>query len=200
MKILGITGGIGCGKSEVCGYLKRKYGAVVILADNVAHELMEPGTDCYEKLCALFGAEYLLEDGHLNRKKIGDLVFKEHSLLEQMNRIVHPAVWDEINGRIQAARQEGKTLLILEAALLVGSAYRQICDEFWYIYAREDVRISRLLASRNLTEEKARDVMARQCTEEEFRAGCDFTVDNSGEFSETEKQIDSRMSGWNREQ
>ncbi len=196
MKIIGITGGIGCGKSEVCGYLKERYHALMIPADLVAHELMEPGTACYRRLCGLFGPEYLLEDGRLNRKKIGDVAFRDPGLLKQMNDIVHPAVWEEVNTRIAAADEEGGKLVILEAALLLDPAnrqYRELCDEFWYIYASEAVRLERLLASRDLTEEKARSVMARQSTEEEFRRGCDFTVDNSGDFSETVKQMDARL-------
>jgi dephospho-CoA kinase len=193
MKIIGITGGIGCGKSEVCRYLKRKYGAQIIMADDVAHEVTQPGTKCCERLKELFGDGYFLEDGSLDRKKTGALVFKRPGLLKKMNGIIHPAVWDEINARLKAAQAAGKGLAVIEAALLVGSNYRQICSEFWYIYADRDVRIKRLIESRDITKEKALDVMKNQISEEEFRAGCDFTVDNSGDFEETARRIDERL-------
>lgn len=193
MKIIGMTGGIGCGKSEVCRYLAEQYGAAVIYSDLVAHELMEPGTACYRELVELFGEEYLLPDGHLNRKKIGDIAFRDPEMISRMNAIVHPAVWDEIVSRIRTAEQEGKDLVILESALLVGSAYRQLCDEFWNVYADEQTRIRRLVQSRDITEEKAKSVMDRQHSAEQFRDGCDFTLDNSGAFSETQKAIDARF-------
>ena len=193
MEIIGITGGIGCGKSEVCRYLRERYGAEVIMADDVGHEVTRPGTKCCERLKELFGDGYFLEDGSLDRKKAGALVFKRPELLKKMNDIIHPAVWDEINARLKTAQETGKELAVIEAALLVGSKYRQICSEFWNIYADRDVRIQRLIESRDITKEKALDVMKNQISEEEFKAGCDFTVDNSGDFKETARRIDERL-------
>ena len=201
MLIIGMTGGIGCGKSEVCRYLEKEYDAALLFTDLIAHEVMEPGTDCYRRLTALFSGEmrewfpdgFLLPDGHLDRKKIGDVAFHHPQVLEKMNAVIHPAVWEEANARIRKAEEAGKKLVILESALLIGTDYRSICTEFWYVFADEDVRIRRLLASRDLTEEKAKSIMARQCTEETFRVGCDFVVDNSGDFAETAAAIDAHL-------
>ncbi len=193
MKVIGMTGGIGCGKSAVCRYLEKEYHAQIIYSDQVAHELMEPGTDCYRRLRELFGEAYLLPDGHLDRKKIGDAAFKDPQLIARMNEIVHPAVWDEIVSRINRAKESGTELVVLESALLVGSSYRALCDEFWNVYADEETRIQRLIQSRDITREKAENIMARQHSETQFREGCDFTLDNSGDFPETEREIDRRL-------
>lgn len=194
MEVIGLTGGIGSGKSEVCRYLEKKYGAEIIMADDVAHEVTGPGTDCWKQLKYLFGEEYFLEDGSLDRKKAGALAFRRPEILSQMNGIIHPAVWDEIQKRLAEAEKSGKRLAVIEAALLVGSRYRQICREFWYIYADRTVRIKRLKESRNISEEKAADVMKNQLSDEEFRAACEFTADNSGDFADTAKQIDEHLS------
>ena len=197
MKVIGLTGGIGSGKSEVCRYLKNKYGAEIMMADDVAHEVTEPGSKCWERLKELFGEDYFLEDGSLDRKKAGALAFRQPEILQKMNEIIHPAVWDEIQERLAKAKKAGKKLAVIEAALLVGSRYREICHEFWYIYADRKTRIKRLAESRNISEEKALDVMKNQLSDEEFKAACEFTADNSGDFADTAKQIDEHLSKGN---
>lgn len=197
MKVIGLTGGIGSGKSEVCRYLKNKYGAEIMMADDVAHEVTEPGSKCWERLKELFGDDYFLEDGSLDRKKAGALAFRQPEILQKMNEIIHPAVWDEIQERLAKAKKAGKKLAVIEAALLVGSRYREICHEFWYIYADRKTRIKRLAESRNISEEKALDVMKNQLSDEEFKAACEFTADNSGDFADTAKQIDEHLSKGN---
>lgn len=197
MKVIGLTGGIGSGKSEVCRYLKNKYGAEIMMADDVAHEVTEPGSKCWERLKELFGDDYFLEDGSLDRKKAGALAFRQPEILQKMNEIIHPAVWDEIQERLAKAKKAEKKLAVIEAALLVGSRYREICHEFWYIYADRKTRIKRLAESRNISEEKALDVMKNQLSDEEFKAACEFTADNSGDFADTAKQIDEHLSKGN---
>ena len=197
MEVIGLTGGIGSGKSEVCRYLEKRYSAEIIMADDVAHEVTEPGTDCWKQLKELFGEEYFLPDGRLDRKKAGALAFRQPEILGKMNGIIHPAVWDEIQERLAEAEKAGKKLAVIEAALLVGSRYRQICREFWYIYADRDVRIKRLKESRNISKEKAAAVMKNQLSDEEFKAACEFTADNSGDFADTAKQIDEHLSKGN---
>ena len=193
MIVIGMTGGIGCGKSHVCKYLKAEYDAELIIADDVANEICEPGGRVYEEVKALLGEEYYNEDGTRNRTLIGNRAFKEPELLEQMNRIIHPAVRLEIEDRLQAAAEAGKQVAVVEAALLIEAGYRDICTEYWYVYASKGTRIRRLLASRPITVEKIEDVMSRQLSEEEFRNGCDVTIDNDGDTSFTDAQVDARM-------
>lgn len=193
MRIIGITGGIGSGKTQVCSYLEEKYGAVVLTADDIAHKVTKPGTSCIRQLHQFFGREYFLPDGSMDRKKIGTVAFASPILLERLNSIIHPAVYDEIKKHLRIAEAEGKNLVLIEAALLIGTAYRDLCDEFWYVYAREDVRIRRLQEGRSISEERARSVMKRQLSEAEFRRGCDYLLDNSGTFMQTAEEIDKRL-------
>ena len=193
MIVIGITGGIGCGKSLVCHYLKEKYGAEILMADTIAHEVIEPGGEAYEEYYALFGEECLLPDGLFDRKKIGDRAFKDPALIEKMNSIIHPAVKRTIVNRIRQAEMNGKDLCVIEAALLIEAGYRDICQEYWYIYADLDTRVSRLLQSRDITEGKIASIMQRQQAEEVYRQECEYTIDNSGDFRFTAEDIDTRI-------
>ena len=193
MTVIGITGGIGCGKSTVCGYLKEKYDACVLMADDVGHDVMAPGGCAYDALKMLLGDEYILPDKTFDRKKIGNRAFKEPGLLEKMNAIIHPAVHESIIDTLSEAEKSGREFGVVEAALLIEAGYRDICSEYWYVYTDEELRIKRLMASRDITEEKARDVMKRQLSEDEFRKNCEFVVLNNNDFKETAKQIDERI-------
>ena len=147
MRFIGITGGVGAGKSEILGYLAKKPDTRVMLADEIAHELMSPGTECYDRICETFGAEDIfLPQGGLNRGKLAAVIFSDEAKRRQMNAIVHPAVRVYVEKEAAREKQGGKRkLLVLEAALLIEEHYDEICDELWYIYTREDIRRERLM-------------------------------------------------------
>lgn len=193
MIILGLTGGIGCGKSEVCAYLKDKYNAYIIKTDDLGHDVMAPGGAAYGDLTALLGSEFILPDGNFDRKALGSRAFGEPELLQKMNAIIHPAVRRMVESGLEDAKDSGYALAVIESALLIEAGYREICTEFWYIYAHEDVRTGRLMKSRDITHEKISDIMNKQRSEEEFRSECDVTIDNSFEFETTKRQIDERL-------
>ena len=193
MIILGLTGGIGCGKSEVCACLKDKYNAYIIKTDDLGHEVMAPGGIAYSALKELLGNEFVLPDGNFDRKALGSKAFKEPELLERMNAIIHPAVRKMVEDGLENARNSGYPLAVIESALLIEAGYRDICTEFWYIYASEDVRVKRLTESRSLSPEKIADIMDKQRSEEEFRRECDVTIDNSFDFEITKGLIDERL-------
>ena len=193
MRVIGITGGVGAGKSEVIGYIEKQYRAPVLLADDIGHDLMHSQGACYRAVIDLFGKEILTEDGEPDRKRIADLVFRDPQLLEQLNAVIHPAVRKEILHRIEDRRKEKDAFFFLESAILIEEKYDEICDELWYVYAGESVREARLKESRHYSEQKIRDVMCRQLPEAVFRRKCDFVIDNSADFSETAHQIDERM-------
>lgn len=194
MKIIGITGGVGAGKTEVMTYIGQHYDATVIKADEVGYFLMEPGKECYAPIVRLFGQQITDEAGNLNRKRIAELIFRDGEKLEQMNRIVHPAVKEYIRKAIENEKKLDTAFVFVEAALLIEDHYDEICDELWYIYADERLRRARLKSDRNYTDERIDGIMENQLSEEEFSEACDFEIDNSGEFEETKKQIDQRMS------
>ena len=193
MIIIGITGGIGCGKSEVCRELKNKYGAFTISADEIGHDLLKAGSDCFEELKELLGEDMIGPDGSFDRRKVGDRAFADPSLLDQMNEIIHPAVLDRIFDLLDVAESKKRRLAVIEAALLLEAGYKQYCNDVWYIYASEKTRIRRLKESRNLSDEKIADIMSRQLPEEVFREQCDYTIDNNLDFDITAMQIRERL-------
>lgn len=195
MKFIGITGGVGAGKSAVLDYLATKPGVRVMLADEIAHELMEPGTDCYEQIRKTFPNEDIYkEDGHFDRMKLAKVIFSDEKKRVQMNEIVHPAVKRYVIAEADRGRQEGKpALLVLEAALLIEEHYDEICDELWYIYTREDVREARLMESRGYSREKVQQIFASQLKEAEYRRHCSIVIDNNAELAEMQHQIDEAV-------
>lgn len=192
MKVLGITGGVGAGKSTVLDFLGKRYHGRVIQADQVAHFLMEPGRVCYYKIIEEFGSGILRGDDTIDRGKLGAQVFKNPEKLEKLNKIVHPQTKEYIAAEIQKERKEGKVpFVVVEAALLIEDHYDVICDELWYIYADEDVRRERLEKSRGYTREKITEIMKNQLPDEKFREYCQFVVDNSqGNMENTYRQIE----------
>ena len=193
MRIIGITGGVGAGKTEVMTYIGQHYDAV-IKADEVGYLLMEPGRECYLPIVRLFGRQITDESGNLNRKRIAELIFRDQEKLRQMNQIVHPAVKAYVRRAIAEEEKAGTSYVFIEAALLIEDHYDEICDELWYIYADERVRRDRLRRDRNYSDDRIDSIMENQLSEEEFSEHCDFEVDNSGAFEETIKQIARRMS------
>lgn len=193
MKIIGITGGVGAGKSEVLNFIAGRYDATVVEADQVGYLVMQPGKEAFEPVAELFGPSVVKEDQTLNREKIAQIVFEDRQLLEKLNAIVHPAVKRYIRRAIQMEQEAGTEIFVVEAALLIEDKYDEICDELWYIYADENVRMHRLMKNRGYSVEKIRGILANQLSEEEFESHCDFEIDNSGDFQDTVRQIEQRM-------
>lgn len=194
MKIIGITGGIGSGKSTVLKLLREKYQAYIVEADKVAHELMEPGQEAYEKIKEAFPETIFNADGRINRTALGNLVFQNPDWLNRLNGIVHPAVKTWILNEIGQQKQNHICkLFVIEAALLIEDGYTEICDEIWYVYAEESVRVKRLMESRGYSLDKCRAVMQNQSEEAYYRKNTSAWIDNSLTFAETEKQVDALL-------
>ena len=197
-KVIGITGGVGAGKSTILSYLEQKYHAVVIRADEAAARLEEPGQLCYESIVREFGESFLEADGRLDRNKLAQEVFARPERLQKLNEIVHPAVREWIRNEIR--KEQNQRITAIEAALLLESGYDQFCDEVWYIYVPEEERIRRLMDSRGYSEEKCRQIMANQLPESEFRRKCQFLIDNSlQDVQNTYGQIDKIIEQWGKE-
>ena len=192
MKVLEITGGVGSGKSHVLTFLKEEYRAHVCQMDEVARRLQQKGSVCYRDIVDHFGTDILEADGQIDRARLGAVVFSDGGKLELLNRIVHPAVLEQVRRDIAQKGAEGIKLYVLEAALLpdVGG---ELCDELWYVYADEEARRSRLKASRGYTDEKITQMIKRQPTEERFRRACTAVIDNSGPFEDTMRQIGDKL-------
>ena len=194
MKVIGITGGVGSGQSVLLAHVLEKYNCRVILADEVAHKVKEPGQEAYKQLVDLLSTDILKEDGTIHRDKMAAKIFKSESVLEKVNEIIHPAVKNEILRQIsQAGREKRTDFLFIEAALLIEGGYLEIVDEMWYIFAREDIRRKRLKENRNYTDEKIDAIMKSQLGEEEFRKKCSIVIDNSESLSLALRQIDEKL-------
>ena len=195
MKVLGITGGVGAGKSTVLAYMKEKYGAYLLECDTIGRCLQQKGEACFKPIVELFGEECLGEDGELDRAKIASIVFADAQMLGKLEQIVHPEVKNSVNETIRMLRgleeEYQPAFAVVESAILLEEEYDLICDEIWYVYASEEVRAERLAKSRGYSRERSRQVMDAQKPDSFFRERCDFVIDNSGsEVHDTYEQID----------
>lgn len=193
MKIIGITGGVGAGKSQILSYLKLRYSAFILQADQVAHQVKEPGETAYDSLVKLLGVNVLNEKGEIDREKMATMIFSDHNLLCKVNQIIHPAVKDMVIEAIKIEKLKGCKLFIIEAALLIEDHYENIVDEMWYVYTSAEIRKTRLVTSRHYPLEKIEAIESKQLSEEDFRRHCSFVINNNGTIEETYAQIDKKM-------
>jgi dephospho-CoA kinase len=195
--IIGITGGVGAGKSTVLSYIKEHYNCLVILSDDVANDIKKKGYPAYEELVELLGTEILGPDGEIDRAKMAKAIFNNKNKLKSVNNILHPAVNTYIINIVDDERQRNVyDFVFIEAALLIENGYDKIVDEMWYIFATEDVRRIRLKQSRGYSDEKITDILSNQLKDETFREYCAFVVDNSGSLDMAAMQIDSKIGAW----
>jgi len=199
MRILGLTGGIGTGKTHVAR-LFEKLGVPVIDADAITHELQDRGSPLLAELAEAFGREILRPDGSLDRARLGDLVFRDAQARARLEALVHPAVGAEMARRIAAARSAGAPLVLLDIPLLfeVGGKHRAGVEAVILVWARAEQQIERQVARDGCTPEEAERRLRAQRPIDEKRALADFVIDNSGSLADTERQVrelHARLSG-----
>lgn len=193
MKIIGITGGVGAGKTQVLEYLNNRYGASICQTDKVGKKLQKKGGACYDAIVEHFGKGILNEKGELDRSALADIVFSDQKELEVLNAIVHPAVKEEVRKKIAQEERRQTNVFVIESALLIEDNYDEICDELWYIYVKDDIRKNRLIFSRGYDAKKVDEIIAAQLPKEQFLRYCDRVIDNSGVFAETMMQLDQAV-------
>lgn len=196
MKIIGVTGGVGSGKTELLHYIEKNYRCRILLADEASHEVMQKGGRIYEPLVALLGSSVLDSSGEINRKEMAARIFSQEELLGRVNALIHPAVREYIleavaeeRGKAAAGVADAVDYFFLEAALLIECGYRSVVDEMWYIYCDLAVRRERLKKSRGYSDGKIDSILSSQLTEAEFRSGSDVVIDNSGNLEDAYRQI-----------
>ena len=190
MLVIGITGGVGAGKSSVLQALREHCSCKIVLADDVGNKVKEPGQECYEKIVELLGTEILKEDLTIDKLKMAEKIFADSNVLEAVNAIIHPAVEEYILNEMQAEREKQEIdVFFLEAALLIEAGYIPYLDELWYIFSEKDVRINRLKESRGYSDEKIEQIMDSQLSDAEFRKYANVVFDNSHDFQDTFEQI-----------
>lgn len=196
MKVIGITGNVGAGKSTVLSILKENTKCIIIMADDLAKTLCLKGERCYDPLVKLLGESVLLDDGEINKKAMSDMIFANPTLLDCVNSIIHPSVKQYILEQIDYQKNAAMIdYFFIEAALLIEDGYKEIVDEMWYIYTSEEVRRERLKASRGYTDEKIDSILKNQLSDDEFRKNCDFIIDNSYSTEESYQQIMKKLDG-----
>ena len=194
MKVYGITGGAGTGKSEVIKMLQENFGGCVIMSDEVARELMQKGNISYQLIVEYFGRDILMDDGEIDRKKLADHVFNNKEALEKLNSMTHPYVQDEIRKLIAEAEASGECRFVaLESAILLECGYEDICDEFWYVYTKPEIRRQRMKETRNYSDEKVDSVMRNQQPDEVFFKQCSFVIKNNTTLSDVYAQLKEKL-------
>jgi dephospho-CoA kinase len=189
VKILGVTGGIGSGKSAATAVLA-DLGAVVIDADRVGHETYLPGTVGWERVVAEFGRDVVAADGSIDRKRLGGLVFAEPARLARLNAIVHPLIRDAIAARIAAQRRDRRApAVVVEAALLVEAKWDALVDEVWLVTARRAAVEERLAAQRGLDRAAVAARIRAQLSDPQRAEHADVVIDNSGSLEALRAQI-----------
>lgn len=186
---VGLTGGIGSGKTTVCAMLAYR-GAVIVDADEITREIQRPGTDAFAEIVDAFGDDVVAEDGTLDRKKIASVVFAEPERLQQLEAITHPRVGAGIAERVEELRNtDGVVILDIPLLGASKSGSERFADAVIVVTASEPTRIERLVA-RGMSEEDARSRIRAQITDSERLKMADHVLDNDGDISKLETQVD----------
>lgn len=193
MRVIGITGGVGSGKSEILNIIQDMCTCRIIRADELAKKLENKGEVCYKPLVELLGEDILdKQSGEIVPVKMAARIFsdKSENLLEKVNAIIHPEVKNRILSYISEEKAKGEIdYFFIEAALLIEDNYDLICDELWYIYADVETRSERLRLSRSYSDEKIRNIMNSQLDEDTFRKHCAHVINNSNSLESSKEQL-----------
>ncbi|MGG4012214.1 dephospho-CoA kinase [Bacillus smithii] len=193
--IIGLTGGIASGKSTVSSLLKEK-GFTVIDADVAARIVVQPGEEAYKKIVETFGKDILLENGEINRPKLGDLVFRDEQKRLQLNAIVHPAVRKQMLLEKEQAIRNGKQTIFLDIPLLFESGLTWMVDKTIAVYVDENIQLQRLMKRNGLDKEAAEIRISAQMPLEEKASKADAVINNNGTITETKKQLEHIIEIW----
>ncbi len=194
MHVIGLTGGIACGKSTVSNRL-RALGACILDADEMAHELAEPGQALFRAYERHFGAAVLMEDGTLNRKAVGEIVFHHPEERKWMDDTAHPILLDGLKKRMERCRASGKEIVVLDVPLLFEAGWDSFCDEVWVVFVPQETQERRLMQRDRLTAEQARARINAQMSMEEKCRRADVVIDNSGTMDETVRNVEKLFTG-----
>ncbi|MBQ9118588.1 MAG: dephospho-CoA kinase [Lachnospiraceae bacterium] len=186
-QIIGLTGGVGSGKSTVLSVLKKYFHCLEVSTDDISRHQMEPGGTVYSQVVEAFGTGILAEDGTIDRAGLAAVVFADPQKLQQLNALTHPAVTERVLEIVTQERAAARyDAVVIETALLIEGHYDAFCDQVWYVYAPEAERRERLKQSRGYSEEKIADLFARQQSEEAYRSVATAVIDNSDGRTEQE--------------
>ena len=187
MILIGLTGGIGCGKSEVSRLLEKR-GAVIVDADLIVRELQQPGGEIFLRMVEMFGNKVVATDGSLNRAAVANEVFKDADLLKKLNSLIHPVVRRVMNERVESYRATDK-IVVLDIPLLVENP-REGLDGVLVVDLDPQIAIERIVSQRNMKIDDARSRVSAQSTREQRLAIAGHVIDNSGDRDALAIQVD----------
>lgn len=188
MIVVGVTGGICSGKSTVAALFKN-LGAIVIDADQVAHELVEPDQPLFEAVASAFGREVVDANGRIDRRRLGGIVFADPEARKRLEAILHPAIIEECERRIRQAGASGAAVCFVDAALLIESGWYTRCDAVILVEASEAVQLDRSVGTRALSRNEAIQRIRAQMPQDEKRRHAHYVIENDGPLEETERQV-----------
>ncbi len=194
MFVIGLTGGIGSGKSTVSEMLRAK-GAAVVHADLVGHEVYRPDTNVWDEIVTAFGRHVLTDDGQIDRRKLGSIVFADTEALARLNAITHPPMRRLMAERLDELRRQGRRVAVLEAALLIEAGWIDLVDEVWLTLLRPPVASQRLMDRSGLSREEAEKRIASQLSNDERLAHADVVIDTDCSLEEVARRIDELWDG-----
>ena len=186
---IGLTGGVGCGKSTVSTYLK-ELGIPIIDGDKLAREAVTPGSEAMEKIRATFGDGVFTPEGALDRRKVADLVFTDEAERQKLNAIIHPFIWRRTREELYKAEKAGAKAVVLDMPLLLEIGWHLRVEAVWVVYVPQEIQIARVMGRDGLTREQVMDRIGKQMSTENKLKYADVVIDNSGTVEETRAQVD----------
>ena len=191
MVVIGLTGGIGAGKSEVSRILAG-HGAVIIDTALLGHEAYAPGTVPWRAVVKAFGRDILLPDAQIDRKILGDIVFSDPEELDRLNAIMRPAIADMIRERLRAAERQGRRVAVLDSATLIEAGWTELVDEVWLATAPEEEIYRRLRVRSGLSVRHIAERIESQISDEVRRAHADVVIENNGSLTDLRVMVEER--------
>jgi len=188
MRVIGLTGGIGSGKSTVAKYLA-ELGAVVIDSDKLGHDASKPDTPLYDDVVAEFGRDILAPNGEIDRKKLGQVVFNDRPKLDRLNNIMWPRMKEMVRRQIEDYRRHGQRAVVVEVPLLIESGWTDLVEEVWVVVAAEATVVRRLKEQRKQREDETRRRIHSQLSNEERVKRADVVIPNDGTPEEVKAKV-----------
>ena len=188
MKVIGLTGGIGSGKSTVSKFLK-ELGAVIIDADKVGHEAFKPDTELWREVVAAFGRQILKPSDEIDRNKLGEMVFGNPELLSRLNQVMHPRMYALVKAQLEDYWRQGVRVVVLEAPLLIEAGWTSLVDEVWVTVASESTVLRRLEEQVGLSKEQSLARIRSQLSSEERIKQADVVIDTDCSLDEVKTKV-----------
>ena len=194
MKVIGLTGGIGSGKSTVSQFLA-ELGAVILDADRVGHEALKPDTEVWCEVVAAFGRQILTPSGDIDRTRLGELVFGKPESLSRLNQIMHPRMYDMVKTQLEEYRRQGVDVVVVEAPLLIEAGWTSLIDELWVTVASESTVLRRLRERTGLSQAESLARIRSQLSSEERIKHADVVINNDGDLGELKARVEELWQG-----